>query len=37
MVVERSPVKKRRIIWPKRLIGTDPYEMMKKEWPKMYK
>ena len=37
MVVERSPAKKRRIIWPKRLIGTDPYEMMKKEWPKMYK
>jgi hypothetical protein len=36
MVVERSLDGKRRIIWPKRLVGTDPFEMMKQEWPKMY-
>ena len=36
MVVERSSGAKQHIIWPKRLVGTDPYEVMKKEWPKMY-
>jgi hypothetical protein len=36
MVVESSPGAKGRIIWPKRLVGTDPYEILKKEWPKMY-
>ena len=36
MVVESSPGVKGRIIWPKRLVGTDPYETLKKEWPKMY-
>jgi hypothetical protein len=36
MVLETGPDVKAHIIWPKRLVGTNPHEVLRKTWPKMY-